>query len=199
MSAPVACFLASKFRRLGNSRRYTLHDVRSIPYPEGNARNAALLKSLNLLRAFSSFSARRRRKVSPRAFTSLCDIYYLLTPESAKGKMHTSFRSEQTFHTLYQGRALCTLVNPLPADAPEGAQPEIKQVVMGADSTKGEVRQLLVEGGWWKASEIPPEDLAAGDQDSIGCLIFGVVTPGFDFEEHKLLSPTDLLELFRGA
>lgn len=44
---------------------------------------------------------------------------------------------------------------------------------MGSDSSRGEVRQLVVEGGWWKASEIPEEDLndEAADRDKIGCLI----------------------------
>lgn len=44
---------------------------------------------------------------------------------------------------------------------------------MGADSSRGEVRQLVVEGGWWKASEIPEEDLddEEADGNKIGCLI----------------------------
>ncbi|GAA5914772.1 hypothetical protein JCM6882_002739 [Rhodosporidiobolus microsporus] len=69
---------------------------------------------------------------------------------------------------------------------------------MGADTSKGEVRQLVVEGGWWKASEIPAEDLATGENDTTGCLISEVVTPGFSFDDHKFLTSAGLVELFRG-
>ncbi|GAA6014860.1 hypothetical protein JCM10207_002204 [Rhodosporidiobolus poonsookiae] len=174
----------------------------SYPYPEGNA---VLLKTLNLLShpegGFYAETVRTKENMSSPfaddAERSMAtEIYYLLTPESARGKMHMN--KSITFHTLHQGRALYTLVKPLPADAPAGAQPEIKHVVMGADSSKGEVRQLLVEGGWWKASELPAEDLASNDPDATGCLISEVVVPGFDFADHAFLSEEALVELFRG-
>lgn len=81
-----------------------------------------------------------------------------------------------TYHLLHQGRAKYTLIRP--ASAPS-TSPEIKHVVMGADSSRGEVRQLVVEGGWWKASEIPEEDLnnEEADRDKIGCLISEASTP----------------------
>lgn len=58
---------------------------------------------------------------------------------------------------------------------------------MGSDSSRGEMRQLLVEGGWWKASEIPEEDLKAGadDQEHTGCLISEVVVPGALFDAER--------------
>lgn len=54
---------------------------------------------------------------------------------------------------------------------------------MGDNLAAGEVRQLLVEGGWWKVSEIPPEDRVAvkegkADPGRTGALISEVVTPG---------------------
>ncbi|GAA5946357.1 hypothetical protein JCM10213_006538 [Rhodosporidiobolus nylandii] len=171
-------------------------------YPEGNA---VLLKTLNLLEHpeggyYAETVRTKETAASPFADGAernlATQIYYLLTPESSKGKMHMN--KSITFHTLHQGRTLYTLVKPLPADAPEGALPEIKNVVMGEDSSKGEVRQLLVEGGWWKASEIPAEDLASGDKDSVGALISEVVVPGFSFEDHQFLSEEKLVELFRG-
>ncbi|BGP23952.1 hypothetical protein JCM10295v2_002853 [Rhodotorula toruloides] len=105
-----------------------------------------------------------------------------------------------TFHVLHAGRALYTLVKPLPPSSPCGAEPEIKHLVMGADSSKGEVRQLFVEGGWWKASEIPEEDLEASEEDKehTGCLISEVVVPGFDFEDHKFFTKQELSALFGG-
>lgn len=49
-----------------------------------------------------------------------------------------------------------------------------------------------------QASEIPAEDLASGDGQNTGCLISEVVTPGFDFDDHKFLSQAALVELFGG-
>lgn len=47
--------------------------------------------------------------------------------------------------------------------------------MVGDDAGKGETRQLIVEGGWWKASELPEEDLEGGDEERTGCLISEVV------------------------
>lgn len=89
----------------------------------------------------------------------------------------------QTFHTHHAGRALYTLVRP---SSTPGQAPEIKHVTMGEALEKGEVRQLVVEGGWWKASEIPPEDLKDGtDEEKVGCLISEVVVPGTLSEEES--------------
>ncbi len=80
---------------------------------------------------------------------------------------------------------------------------------MGADSSQGEVKQLFVPGGWWKASEVPEADLAGlakdeggaykeGEGESVGCLISEVVVPGFDFEDHAFLGENELLDMFGG-
>lgn len=90
-------------------------------------------------------------------------------------------------HVHHAGRSRYTLIS---AKAPLGkglvdeqGNPLTKTVVMGDDVAKGEVRQLMVEGGWWKVSEIPSEDRAAvhgGSVDGgrVGALISEVVTPG---------------------
>jgi hypothetical protein len=100
--------------------------------------------------------------------------YSLILPVSIA---NLSSRPLQTFHTHHAGRARYTLVRPPPT---LGEAPIIKHVVMGSDTAAGEVRQLFVEGGWWKASEIPDEDLrnGQGDEDRTGCLISDVVVPG---------------------
>lgn len=63
---------------------------------------------------------------------------------------------------------------------------------MGSDLTKGEVTQLFVPGGWWKASEIPEEDLSLMEgetlRDRVGCLISEVVVPGWNPEQHQFLT-----------
>lgn len=74
---------------------------------------------------------------------------------------------------------------------------------MGENTSKGEVRQLFVEGGWWKSSEIPPEDLEGtkeGDGgERVGCLISEVVTPGFHWEDHKFLDLEGLKKICAGS
>ncbi|BGO90832.1 hypothetical protein NBRC10512_005843 [Rhodotorula toruloides] len=174
------------------------------PYLEGNA---SLIASLKLQPhpegGFFAETVRTDQKIASefadgKQRNLATQIYYLLTPDSPKGKMHMN--KSVTFHALHAGRALYTLVKPLPPNSPTGAEPEIKHVVMGSDASKGEVRQLFVEGGWWKASEIPEEDLKVGEEDKehTGCLISEVVVPGFDFGDHKFLSKQELLSLFNG-
>ncbi|KAM0746031.1 hypothetical protein T439DRAFT_330223 [Meredithblackwellia eburnea MCA 4105] len=123
-------------------------------------------------------------------------IYYLLTPESPRGRLHMN--KSVTFHLLHSGRAKYTLVRPSPVP---GQAPEEKTVVMGEDTANGEVRQLVVEGGWWKASEIPMMDLEGlkdGQGEKVGCLISEVVVPGFHWEDHQFLSHPQLVTLFGG-
>lgn len=71
---------------------------------------------------------------------------------------------------------------------------------MGEDHANGETRQLVVEGGWWKASEIPPTDLEAaknGLESRIGALISEVVVPGFDFDDHSFLTEDVLKQVVK--
>ncbi len=65
--------------------------------------------------------------------------------------------------------------------------------MMGSNISAGEVLQLYVPGGWWKASEIPAEDLEAVrsghiDPERVGCLISEVVVPGWTPEQHGFLT-----------
>jgi predicted cupin superfamily sugar epimerase len=64
---------------------------------------------------------------------------------------------------------------------------------MGTNIQAGEVLQLFVPGGWWKASEIPPEDVESvkkgeADPESVGCLITEVVVPGWTPDQHGFLT-----------
>ncbi|SOV02208.1 uncharacterized protein UDID_00818 [Ustilago sp. UG-2017a] len=80
----------------------------------------------------------------------------------------------------------------------------VHHAVMGGDIAKSEVRQLLVEGGWWKVSEVPEEDREAAENGSadgsrVGALISEVVTPGFHWNDHTYLNQAKLHELFAGC
>lgn len=121
----------------------------------------------------------------------------------------------QTFHLQHRGRAQYTLVRARPA--PE--KPEIKRVILGPNAPAGELLQLIVPGGWWKASELLAEDLGTGEEPA--CLISEVVcvlshfpsasssltstgtlphrTPGFAWEDHGFLTQAQLLnDVFHG-
>ena len=132
-------------------------------------------------------------------------IYYLLTPDSSRGRMHMndnavsgpglggcSTLTTQTFHIHHAGRALYTLIAP---SSDKAKRPNVQKVVMGSDISKGEVTQLFVPGGWWKASEIPEDDLRLLDSpqsedlhERIGCLISEVVVPGWTIDQHSFLT-----------
>ncbi|KAK4683743.1 uncharacterized protein P7C73_g6485, partial [Tremellales sp. Uapishka_1] len=122
-------------------------------------------------------------------------IYYLLTPDSYRGRMHMNLHA--TFHIHHAGRALYTLIQPH-ADAT--SPPTIKRIVMGDDAARGEVRQLFVPGGWWKASEIPEEDLllASTDKDNSGCLISEVVVPGWNPDQHQFIDEDKMKAMWKG-
>lgn len=94
----------------------------------------------------------------------------------------------KTFHIHHSGRALYTLIKP-PSSPTE--KPTIKRVIMGSNLAAGELLQLYVPGGWWKASEIPSADLKGmeGEQkDRVGCLISEIVCPGWTIDQHKFLT-----------
>ncbi|KAK4703542.1 uncharacterized protein P7C70_g2678, partial [Phenoliferia sp. Uapishka_3] len=127
----------------------------------------------------------------PRSLAT--EIYYLLAPSSPRGRMHMN--KSATFHVLHSGRSLYTLMRP---SSVAGGPPEIEHAIMGEDHSKGEVRQLFVPGGWWKASEIPAEDLKSGEKERVGALITEVVVPGFHWEDHAFLNKEELLKIYGG-
>ncbi|TNY21203.1 RmlC-like cupin domain-containing protein [Rhodotorula diobovata] len=181
-------------------------------YPQGNA---CLKRTLNLQPHpeggfFAQTHAMDETVPSPFADGAqrqlATQIYYLLAASSSsspsssyRGKLHLN--KSTTYHLLHQGRARYTLVRP----TTDGTKPQVRHVVMGEDAGRGELRQLVVEGGWWKASEVPDEDLREaraeeGDKglDATGCLISEVVVPGFSFDDHEFLTRKGLVELFGG-
>ncbi|KAF9004667.1 RmlC-like cupin domain-containing protein [Cyathus striatus] len=121
-------------------------------------------------------------------------IYYLLTYDNPKGYIHMN--KSVTYHVLHQGRAEYTLITP-------GNPPKVEKKIMGTNTAAGETRQLLVDTGIWKMSQLLQEDFTKAqtdaERDSINCLITEVVVPGFEWEDHKYLSKEALEDLFRGV
>lgn len=118
----------------------------------------------------------RRSYTAPHSINgrpAMSSIYYLLTADSPIGHLHRN-RSD-ILHFWQGGSSLrYTLISP---------SGELKQKVMGPNIGAGEQLQILVPGGYWKASE-----LCAGDYG----LISEAVCPGFDFADHQLASAAQI-------
>lgn len=101
-------------------------------------------------------------------------------------------------HVLHQGRAEYVLIYPPNHPKYSNSRPIVKRTVMGPNTGAGEVRQLYVESGVWKKSSLLKEDISGEsvDKERIGCLITEVVSPGFDWQDHRWLGREELEELF---
>jgi len=97
----------------------------------------------------------------------LSSIYYLLTKESPIGHMHKN--QSDIMHYYHIGGTLkFTLISPAG---------DLEEVFMGSHVDKNQQLQLLVPGGYWKASELIDGEFA---------LISEAVSPGFDFADMQL-------------
>jgi len=128
-------------------------------------------------------------------------IYYLLTAEEPRGYFHRN--RSHTMHVHHQGRSQYTLIIPRPETILPWT-PIVTNSVMGTDHSKGETRQLMVEGQTWKMSGVPEEDVqyaatTEGGKEKIGCLISEVVAPGFVWQDHEWMTMEHLKELFKDA
>jgi len=108
-------------------------------------------------------------------------IHYLLTPHSAKGHWH---RNRSTiYHAQHCGSARYLIIHA--SEWEPGKHARIESVVLGPNVDKGEVMQLVVQGGTYKASYLidAGTDVVNGKAtEGAGCLITEVVVPGFGFE-----------------
>ncbi len=107
----------------------------------------------------------------------MSSIYYLLTEDSPVGHFHCN-RSD-IIHYWHRGWPLTYyLIDP------QGA---LHTAVLGPDLEAGEQLQLMVPGGWWKASR-----LECGDYG----LLSEAVSPGFDFTDMSLATAESLRTAF---
>ena len=111
---------------------------------------------------------------------SMTSIFYLLSSESPLGQFHSN-RSD-IMHFFHMGDPIKYYMID-----PEG---NLTTAVMGHDIRSGQVLQLFVPGGTWKASKIEE----AGEY-GYG-LISEAVTPGFIYDDMTLGSRSYLEELF---
>lgn len=111
----------------------------------------------------------------------LTSIFYMLTSQSPIGHFHLN--QSDIVHYYHLGDPIrYTLIYP------DG---KLEQVIMGSDVTKGELLQLTVKGGVWKASELLSGERSSAN-DGYG-LISEAVSPGFDYADMTL-GTTELLQ-----
>ena len=101
---------------------------------------------------------------------SLSSIFYLLAAESPIGHFHLN--QSDIVHYFHLGDPITYYLL-----HPSG---KLETMVMGSDVRNGQVLQLTVPGGVWKASEIP-----ANGSHGFG-LISEAVTPGFEYDDMTL-------------
>lgn len=97
----------------------------------------------------------------------LTSIYYLLTDDRPIDHFHCN--QSDIMHYFHLGSPITYLI----------IEPskELKRVKLGLNFAQGEVAQLLVPGGCWKAAV-----LESGEFGLIG----EAVTPGFDYRDMKI-------------
>ncbi len=97
----------------------------------------------------------------------LTSIYYMLTKESPGGFLHRN--KSDIIHYHHLGASIkYTIVSP------DGV---LSEKILGPNINNGEMLQLLVPGGWWKASR-----LCSGEYG----LISEAVSPGFEYADNEI-------------
>ena len=109
----------------------------------------------------------------------LTSIYYMLTQDNQVGFLHRN--KSNNIHSHHLGASIKYILV-----SPEGV---LSEKILGPNIDKGESLQLLVPGGWWKASQ-----LCAGEVDY--GLISEAVSPGFEYADNEIATETQIQQLF---
>ena len=107
-------------------------------------------------------------------FTS---IYYLLTDDRPIDRFHKN--QSDIMHYFHAGAAITYLLID-----PEGKFTKVK---LGLNFSQGEVAQLLVPGGYWKAAVLKTGEFG---------LIGEAVAPGFDYRDMEIAQASYFQEQF---
>ena len=112
--------------------------------------------------------------VSPQIMRPLMSsIFYLLTDDNPIGRLHRN--RSAIMHYWHAGSALRYHLL-----KPDG---ELQHIELGPDLRRGQQLQMLVPGGWWKATELIDGEFG---------LISEAVCPGFDYVDMQLASFADI-------
>lgn len=128
-----------------------------------------------------TYEAREQPRVDTGAGErfSMTSIFYLLTREGPIGHFHRN-RSDIVHYFQLGDPIEYTLIHP------DG---RLETVVMGPDPRRGQLLQLTVPGGIWKASRLLASEHGYG-------LISEAVSPGFDYADMTLGQTSILLDAF---
>lgn len=107
----------------------------------------------------------------------MTSIYYLLTDDRPIDHMHKN--KSDIMHYFQAGSAITYILIDL-----EG---KLEKVKLGLDIAQGEVPQLMVPGGYWKAAV-----LEAGEYGLLG----EAVAPGFDYRDMAIAKATEIRKQF---
>ncbi len=107
----------------------------------------------------------------------MTSIYYLLTDDRPIDHLHKN--KSDIVHYFQAGSPITYLLIDL-----EG---NLEKIKLGLDIEQGEVPQLLVPGGYWKAAV-----LASGEYGLLG----ESVAPGFDYRDMAIAKSTDIQKQF---
>lgn len=107
-------------------------------------------------------------------------IHYLLTADSPIGRFHSNV-ADITHLWIAGGPIVYGLISPAGV---------WQEVVLGRDGRAGERVAFTCPGGWWKSSHLPP-----GSEYG---LIREIVTPGFDYADHRFADEALFAGLFPG-
>ena len=100
----------------------------------------------------------------------LTSIYYLLTDDRSIDYFHRN--QSDIMHYFQAGSAISYLtINP---------SGELNKVKLGLNFARGEVAQLLVPGGYWKAAVLETGEFG---------LLGESVAPGFDYRDMEIATP----------
>ena len=108
---------------------------------------------------------------------TLSSIYYMLTDDSPIGYFHKN-KSDIT-HYFHSGSAITYLII-----HPDG---QLETRILGNNLSKGQIPQLTVKGGYWKASELTDGEYG---------LLSEAVSPGFEYEDMALADIDVIREQF---
>jgi hypothetical protein len=113
----------------------------------------------------------------------LCSsIFYLLSTARPIGHFHRN--QSDIVHYYHGGETIRYWLIDLHG--------QLSQVDMGWDLDTGQVLQLTVPGGYWKASEL----ISARSTEEAFGLISEAVTPGFDFADMEIATVTQMKSSF---
>ncbi len=107
----------------------------------------------------------------------LTSIFYMLTEDKPIGYFHIN-RSD-IIHYFQLGSPIIYLTI-----SPEGI---LEKHILGPDISQGHCLQLIVKGGYWKASMLETGEFG---------LLSEAVAPGFDYKDAEMATPATFKKLF---